>query len=132
MIANTNEIVYTNKRFIQHDFGSFMPGEVPARLANHFASSALDELDSDGEPLFPPEQCALQGQIELDLDLEMELYEFVDNLRAVTERLNVPAPEPLPAGKHGKEEEDQNFELDSTFISHWDEKGDHHTLDHTL
>jgi hypothetical protein len=60
--------------------------------------------------------------------MEMELYEFIDDLRAVNERLNLTMPEPPTLGERSNfdlkpEDEFQNFELDSTFISYRDEKG---------
>ena len=60
--------------------------------------------------------------------MEMELYEFIDDLRAVNERLNLNMPEPPTLDKQyacdmKPEDEFQNFELDSTFISYRDEKG---------
>jgi hypothetical protein len=60
--------------------------------------------------------------------MEMELYEFIDDLRAVNERLNLNMPELPTLGERSafdmKPEDDlQNFELDSTFISYRDEKG---------
>ena len=64
--------------------------------------------------------------------MEMELYEFIDDLREVNERLNFNMPEPsaipnLAADRSTcdmKNEEDyQNFELDSTFISYRDDMG---------
>ena len=50
---------------------------------------------------------------ELDLDLEMELYEFIDDLQEHREVIDFGE---VDCGK--QEEHDQNFELDSTFISH--------------
>jgi hypothetical protein len=67
--------------------------------------------------------------------MEMELYEFIDDLREVNERLNFNLPDtPLLAGDRStcdiNNEEGcccggdyPNFELDSTFISYRDEKG---------
>ena len=127
VIGNTNEILVTHKRLVQLDAQSLLSREVPSHLNSHF------QFEDDS--FEASRAMALREHPDLDLDMEMELYEFIDDLRGVNERLNLNMPE-SPRLRDERsvcdqklEEEFQNFELDSTFISYKDERGAH--LDHS-
>ena len=105
-------------------------------LSREAASHLNSHFQFEDSSFEAPEELALREQVDLDLDLEMELYEFIDDLRARNERINLNMPDsPVLRNERSvcdlKNDEDcQNFELDSTFISYRDEKGA--PLDHSL
>ncbi len=101
--------------------------EVPSHLNSHFRfEHECDESDLEGAS----DLGCRPGELQLDLDMEMELYEFIDDLRAVNERLNLEMPpsvavdRSLCAGGAKPDDDLHNFELESTFISYRDQSHD--------
>ena len=81
LIASTNEVLYSKKQLLcdsRHaERPLIYPGEIPHHLLrNHFG-------------LEPDYEMSVHIEEELDLDLEMEICEFADDLRLTSERINV-------------------------------------------
>jgi len=81
LIASTNEVLYSKKQLLcdsRHaERPLIYPGEIPHHLLrNHFG-------------LEPDYEMSVHVEEELDLDLEMEICEFADDLRLTSERINV-------------------------------------------
>lgn len=81
LIASTNEVLYSKKQLLcdsrYAERPLIYPGEIPHHLLrNHFG-------------LEPDYEMSVHVEEELDLDLEMEICEFADDLRLTSERINV-------------------------------------------